>query len=245
MRELFFYVFCFKVVIPPALLPSAAEQSACAAGGRPEGDLRNHPFYRLPVVTPGISDKYFDKAAADAISYVRKRPLHSIVIIKDLLEKRELSKHQFEVIVRETERLYGFAMCKLPLVVPYSQPARVAWILGRVFVLLDTLYCAIQVLGPNAKSAEWWPLLMDRLSPLMHKYIPVCSNRSASCKYIDLCRRLIIALRTYRTGSRPSADVVVGLKRSLFCDIGIFKQTGVSWERWRKDELSWKYSTKC
>lgn len=171
--------------------------------------------------------------------------MHSIIVIKDLLKKRELSKHQFEIMIRETERLYGFAMCNLPLVLPYSQPARLAWTLGRAFLLLDTLYCAVQVLGPNAKSAEWWPKMMEHLSPLMVTSVSIGNNRSASCKYIDICRRLLIALRTYRTGFRPSAEVVVGLKRSLFCDLGIFKQTAVSWERWRRDELSWKYSTKC
>ncbi|CDJ59613.1 hypothetical protein EMWEY_00058260, partial [Eimeria maxima] len=122
--------------------------------------LRTHPFYRLPEVEPLLSGRRFNNLREDEYRPKDQKLIWLLSKCRKLLTKERLTTSELEVLLEKTEQLYRYATGPMPT---YKNTRPAVEILGRVFMVLDTLYCALEVLGNNARRADLWPAVVHHI----------------------------------------------------------------------------------
>lgn len=214
--------------------------SAIVAALQRRESMDNHPFYRLPAKSPPPGNRVFSLVLALTYNQIKSRPFRLLALVKDLLKQDSLNDSSQDALIEAAERLYGYSQNNMPVTAPRKWPYYYVEILGTIFLLVDALFCAAEVLGSNAKKELWWPHLINRVNDAVgafraERWLYFGKQR----KNIELAKALASALDVYKNGRRPSAYTVVNLKRCLLCDPANVKFRSTSWKSWRADDLEW------
>ncbi|CDI86990.1 hypothetical protein, conserved [Eimeria praecox] len=200
--------------------------------------LLNHPFNRLPtlLLEEGASVRRFSPAKAFAPWRVAHAPNTALEHMCRHFAKRTLCATEGDAIVVWAQRVVGHLFHRHQTPVVGVTPADAVDVLGRRYLMLDSLVCAIQVLGPAMRAATWW----DKLVSVIPADV-VLADRSfpyqRSQHYTALAKRLSAAIKVLKSGVRPDAGETVSLKRELF---GInsthpeFRRA--RWDAWRRQD---------
>ncbi|CDJ49566.1 hypothetical protein EBH_0083770 [Eimeria brunetti] len=213
--------------------------------GVPDSVLKMHPFYRYPKTQPAPSTRPFDVELAEALmlSNFRIHPSKALAVCREIMGKQDLSSQDFEQLLFHAERLCGYAMVTMPVGCARQTAKRAIDTLGVIFLVLDTLHCAAEILGQLSMKHVWWTKILRHIETAtytarMHYLVP--GKRSTNA---EIARTLGAALEYYRKGRRPPVRMVVGLKEALLCkpgDSSKFKDK--RWRPWREDAAQWRQS---
>ncbi|CDJ58365.1 hypothetical protein EMWEY_00015350, partial [Eimeria maxima] len=130
--------------------------------GVPDQVLATHPFYRIPGVKQSFRRCFCkENAVSSSLSHVSLVPLLSECRL--LLKKPVLSNEETEALLGYMERLCGYASRLLPTRAPPTLKVFSVEVLGKAFVVLDTLHCAAEVLGQSSKKEQWWPDIVSHI----------------------------------------------------------------------------------
>ncbi|CDJ29792.1 uncharacterized protein EMH_0052720 [Eimeria mitis] len=210
-------------------------------GGVSDEVLLTHPFYRNPGVQLRFSKRTFNQ---DAVEWFRTRKQTSLLLLlkcRYLMKKPSLTTREVESLLTCTERLCGYATTVMPN--DYTvQSAIATW--GKVFIVLDALHCAAEVLGRSSRRDVWWPRVVRHLRDARYFDGPSAQIVEKTSWGSCILNGLSAALDYYRLGHRPPPRLVVSLKLALFL---LPVQTDFrkkKWDPWREDAAEWLESAK-
>ncbi|KAL8438155.1 hypothetical protein ACSSS7_000390 [Eimeria intestinalis] len=211
--------------------PPSSDQ---ARGGRP---FVEHAFSRLPVVPhadPSAYSSIIDRnrsKSKKASSSVQLRVLRKL---RTLLARPTLSPSELQQVAEIAGDLISHLTFEEGGEVPKC-PSYAVEKLGYRFLLLDLTVSALQVLGVP-RSGTWWN---DVISQIGDDYtVPFRKWFDELARFnFNLMTRLTTAIRILKDGDRPDRNLVVHLKRCLFC----CKQSPIRFLRpgydpWREDD---------
>ncbi|CDI82081.1 hypothetical protein, conserved [Eimeria acervulina] len=209
-------------------------QTATGAGGLPG----RHPYYKLPklqreakwnTITFSAELAFSDNVSVN-IPGVVLRNLHNC-FVKDTLSVLEAND-----VIKCCQRLVGHLFACHRATRARFTPAEAVATLGRRYIMLDLLVCAIEVLGPAMDTSMWWGKLVEAVPS--HVIMTSREIVSGRCKgYLALADRLTAAISLLRKGTRPSEEETIALKRELFCSPDAHPEFKMSrWEPWRSDD---------
>ncbi|CDJ47150.1 hypothetical protein, conserved [Eimeria brunetti] len=204
----------------------------------PGGGLANHPFYKLATLQRGVSLDIAQFAPEEVFTptpgvYL---PTSALRRLHKFLTKNTISKFEADEIIRCSQRVASHLYNCHQSSLTYVTPADAVMTLGRRYIVMDLLVCAIQVLGPAMEASVWWEKFAKSIpSDVSLSCVDFPSRRCMS--YIALANRLSLALRLLKQGIRPSPADTISLKRELFCrpeSHPEFKHR--RWDPWRWDD---------
>ncbi|KAL8440886.1 hypothetical protein Emag_007643 [Eimeria magna] len=201
-----------------------------------------HPFVRLPFVPQNAVRRELRLVGVATIPHLKGSLVKMLLVVRNLFAKSVLGIKDVELLMGTAEMLMRYATVKLQ---PRRWPdnaAEIARQAGILFMVLDTLICACQVLGPKAKATRWWNIFAEGFctESLLREPLDFTSNSTYNHK---LARRLLAAIDIYKTGARPDFREVIALKRMLLCSPfspAYFK--GSRWAAWRLDDETFRAS---
>ncbi|CDJ34856.1 LOW QUALITY PROTEIN: uncharacterized protein EMH_0093290 [Eimeria mitis] len=207
----------------------------------PESILRTHPFYRHPQNEHIRISRSFD-ARSRLRPPAQKSPGPALTVCKEILKKLSLSPQDLMQLLKQAERLYGYASQTMALNYRRAQPLYAIETLGAIFLVLDTLYCAAEVLGDYSMKQDWWPSIVHRIEAA--RFVPKKEHLRCdkSVRNLHIALTLDAALEYYRKGIRPPLLMVIGLKEALFCGPGSTRFKSPQWDPWRQDAAQWRVS---
>ncbi|CDJ34258.1 uncharacterized protein EMH_0019470 [Eimeria mitis] len=212
--------------------------------GIPPEVLRTHPFYRHPQRQPPPTRRSFTEKMVLFYAKFQKLPNPALTECREIMKKSSLTLEDFEELVSQAERLCGYAIESMPVAGRRPHPLCVLEALGTIFLVLDTLYCAAEVLGENSGKQWWWPWIVSRLEHARFEQTHECSLSIKSKRNSEVAHALSMALEYYRRGIRPPMIMVIGLKEALFCEERISKFKAILWRAWKEDAEKWRESIK-
>ncbi|CDJ46427.1 hypothetical protein EBH_0066090 [Eimeria brunetti] len=242
----------------PFLNSASVEQTASAAdlpsdaiitwlagsfSGVPHNILRMHPFYRHPKYQPGLNTRSFNAPLATSPASARRNPNSELAKCRDIMRKVSLTPQDLEELLIQAERLCAYATTKMPVKYRRGQAGYAIDTLGTIFLVLDTLHCAAEVLGDKSSKQLWWPLVVRHIESakfVPKKELPTTDRHFRNSK---VARALNTALDYYRRGVRPPAVMVIGLKEALLCEpFPYSKFQDQQWNTWRNDAANFRRS---
>ncbi|CDJ43128.1 hypothetical protein, conserved [Eimeria tenella] len=179
-------------------------------------DIRFHPFCHLPFVDPSQIARTLLPESALTPSYTVDRPLPLMLRAYDLFSRAFLPKNELEVATYIAERLAAYAIHFQTSQLSGRPSSRAIQMLGIRFLIFDVIVSVLELLGQRAEGL-WWEKL-SRSVP--HEYIPTLVNAHLSRKTKTLniyLQKLSAALKTFKSGKRPSCTVLITLKQFLIC----------------------------
>ncbi|KAL8448293.1 hypothetical protein Emed_003823 [Eimeria media] len=196
-----------------------------------------HPFYRLPEVDPvDQQTRRFNPRAATSFGMAFSRAPARLQAIRKLLIMPRLTGPLLEGLALELQLLVAYGCFYEGSSVEGLPMSKAAYTLGRRFLVLDQVLCALQVLG-ESPSGSWWTHFTAAISNdlgdegkkrLFRPYWEF--NR-------DLVRRLSRAIEIMKRGQRLGKEETIRLKRALMClpySPNAFRKS--IWDPWRKDD---------
>ncbi|OEH80221.1 hypothetical protein cyc_02155 [Cyclospora cayetanensis] len=204
---------------------SVTSEGPLLPGGSPSsGSLSEHPFYWLPVGTQGGSMRlrYSERRGLAAIREQFTQVSQLLQSLASLLKRPSLTGKQTKDMLFLAEKLVAYVTTDMALHHRRWGPAKKAELLGLLFLVVDALYCAAEVLGESSGKQIWWPKLMDVVATAKHNVGQSSLPAQGLSQIEELILLLISALDTYSNNQRPSAEVVVALKRQL-----LYAETGI------------------
>ncbi|CDJ53591.1 hypothetical protein EBH_0007920 [Eimeria brunetti] len=207
--------------------------------------LDRHPFYRLPVLAPGVSAAPF---CAEAVTnpppkYATPRVVYACLFsLRDLFLKDTLQQNEALAVRAAAVRLSNHMLRwhTEPLrPMPYSD---IAYQLGRRYLMLDAIYSAILVLGASPESMEAFNKLAQQIPVDAH--VAPDSKCSKTRVNLEIISRVIAALRKLKKGVRPSAEETVRVKRDLFTRLRHRYFKGCQYHWWRLDDQQFRRGKK-
>ena len=237
---------CFLQSTSGAALPSDANVVlhfswlAEVLPGLPDSVLRTHPFYHVPPKQEGDCRRSFDRQFSNAYRSIMVNPHPALNKCREVMKKSSLTTQDLNDLLAQAERLCGYASATMPISYRRGQAAYAMETLGLIFLVLDTLHCAAEVLGDNIMKHLWWPSITRRMesATLVKKrdfVVPGKCYRNA-----EIARTLQCALGYYREGMRPPILMVTGLKQALLCEPSrSSKFKAERWDAWRQDAAEW------
>ena len=206
--------------------------------GVPDQVLATHPFYRIPGVKQSFRRCFCkENAVSSSLSHVSLVPLLSECRL--LLKKPVLSNEETEALLGYMERLCGYASRLLPTRAPPTLKVCSVEVLGKAFVVLDTLHCAAEVLGQSSKKEQWWPDIVSHIENARYMQHVQKTRKSMGAWSNAILNGLDTALEFYRMGERPPLRLVLGLKLALFLSPKSTRLNTSKWDPWRGDALEW------
>ncbi|KAL8448968.1 hypothetical protein Emed_003320 [Eimeria media] len=220
----------FTLVSPESLdLGSSSERLSSTVTNE---NLSTHRNYRIPLVDKeGIKRTFNMSFAFEDKNYKPLMP--TLRHMRALLELQTLNAEQAEQLMIDAENIVSYLVQTQKEAVAHKPVCRALWLLGRRYLLLDGLACAIQALGPAMTARLWWPQLAAMIPCEFRE-----TEQTASPKKfvrITLVLRLSSALKLLKSGIRPTAEETVHLKRDLFSHaftLDYFKSP--MWDDWRE-----------
>ncbi|CDJ52128.1 hypothetical protein EBH_0002840 [Eimeria brunetti] len=203
--------------------------------------LRTHPFYHHPGMQLRLSRRTVN---LNTVEYYRSKRQKVVLLLskfRHLLKKTWLTSEEFDVLVGVTERLCGYAS---GIMLVDSTAKAAIETLGRVFIVMDTLYCAAEVLGQSSRKNAWWPSVRRHLRDT--EFLITASEKifKATTWGSTIISALSVALDYYKMGERPPLRLVVALKLAIFLLPVPTDFLTIKWDPWRKDAEEWLHSIK-
>ncbi|CDJ37550.1 hypothetical protein, conserved [Eimeria tenella] len=205
------------------------------SGSDPEQELVDHIFYRFPSLGKHVKPRKFSLSRAQELKNT-KTCFSTLAYMRSFLQKPHLDSWEADTVVTMSERLVAHLIYYHNTPLTTLTPSEAVAILGRRFLILDALLCAIKALGPAMDAPQWWPQVMPAVPGFWEcKKRHFCVLRSKS--YVLLAHRLSAAVETLKKGDRLGVKETIELKQELFCkesSIPDFKKP--HWDPWRTFE---------
>ena len=212
--------------------------------------LVTHPFYRFPAVQETspteetATIRSFDLRMALSLSTTQRCVGTVLRRCGEILKKDTFTPSDLNELLSNVEALCSFALINMRVSYKHRHARCAIDVMGMIFLVLDTLYCAAEVLGERSMKSVWWPLIVLRIREA--RFVPqTLSSRHARYQgNLDVARTLHAALEHYRRSERPPWPIVLGLKMTLLCTPGsASKFAQPHWSGWRQDHAEWVRST--
>ncbi|CDJ58482.1 hypothetical protein, conserved [Eimeria maxima] len=224
---------------------ASAGSSGTAIGGHSTGlpassgplPLDEHPFYRLPVLAPGVSTPPLSIMESDE-SYGPQGMAHRcLMCLRDLFKKEALGEVDARKAYVSAIRLAKFLLARHRTRVREMPPVRAAYVLGRRYLLLDSIVSVLQVLGNFEESRREWEAFVKLIPTtlVIHKKGGGPSHNLNR----RMVSRLMQALELLKQGKRPSAEETVELKRYLFKCLPTSDFSCMDYNPYRRDDAEW------
>ncbi|KAL8448494.1 hypothetical protein Emed_003674 [Eimeria media] len=219
-----------------AALPPAGPAAGVPPPGPPGGGSGSqHPFVRLPRLEPGVETRPFLPSTMRSASFSSRRSWHLLHGMRRTFRKLQLNDLEAENLVYFSEKLAAHAYHTMQDKVEDLGPFDAVIRLGRKFMALYFLLRASHVLERNWRTQAWWGELMARIP---HEYVFVWERDPRAFQFnASLANDLSAAIEELKRGVLPQPDVIISLKRRLFCmpeSPVNFKQQ--LWDPWRQDD---------
>ena len=212
--------------------------------------LETHPFYRVPTVQAAsptgkrVTIRSLDLRLALSYPARQRLAITALRMSRAILKKDALTAADLNALLPNVESLCAFAITNMPVTYTRAQAKYALETFGMVFLVLDTLFCATEVLGERAMKQSWWPLVLHRIRDATFSPQMINVHTAQQSINLDIARTLHVALGYYSRGERPPAIMVVGLKKALLCTPGsTTKFATLLWDPWREDDEEWIRST--
>ncbi|CDJ68361.1 hypothetical protein, conserved [Eimeria necatrix] len=177
----------------------------------PEQELVDHIFYRLPTLGKHVTPRKFSLTRAQGYKHV-KTCFSTLAYMRAFLEKPRLDAWEADTVVTMSERLVGHLIYYQNTPLSTLTPSEAIAVLGRRFLILDALLCAIEALGPAMEADQWWPQVIPAVPAFWEcKRRHFCVPRTKA--YVLLAHRLSAAVEILKEGNRLGARETVELKR--------------------------------
>ncbi|KAL8441716.1 hypothetical protein Emag_006935 [Eimeria magna] len=193
-----------------------------------------HPFSRLPRVEGGDPSKFSSfvdpglAVSLEATPHVQAPLLRTMA---SLLEKEVLSRSQLQQLGIITQHVLSHLALneRRPL---QECAAFAVESLGHRFLLLDMAVSALQLLGVPC-SGQWWEQMVSNIPD---DYVRPPRRRNVGQTFnVKLLTRLTPAVRMLKSGRRPPPEVLVQIKRCLFCSLhSPIRFLKHAWDEWRE-----------
>ncbi|KAL8446453.1 hypothetical protein Emed_004907 [Eimeria media] len=204
------------------------------AGGRV---VFEHAFSRLPRVKGGDPSAY--SPLINPLSAISSNPTPNIQArllkkLRTMLAQEELSADQMRDLAALTERVLNHLTFNETEELPVCPSLAVAT-LGFRFILLDITVSSLQLLGVP-RSGPWWDHVVSRIPDQYNRSFTRWKEDRAKFN-VDLMIRLTASIRILKSGERPEPNVLVHIKRCLFCcRRSPIRFLNPGWDRWREDD---------
>ncbi|KAL8428980.1 hypothetical protein Efla_007867 [Eimeria flavescens] len=218
--------------------PSSSRASTSTAGVSAQLPLTGflkHPFVRYPRLRPGVKCREFCESMLSFPRIQARQHAPALHRMRALLVEEELDQQQAEELLLLSEQLARYCFMHMRNPVGAVQPAHAAEALGRRFLIYHALYCASQTLNQHWQGTPWWRELGAGFSSDYER-----QRKRYSSTYnvftAKLALDLLEAIIQLKNGETLDDDVVIDLKRRLFCNKkSPLHLRGPQWNAWRKD----------
>ncbi|KAL8443908.1 hypothetical protein Emed_006503 [Eimeria media] len=229
-----------EVPQPSVVDLTSADLGDGSGSGTDHSFNENHPFIRLPLVSPVLALPNFEPMLGRPIlaSYASTEML---LTIRYLFTKESLTAADAELLAASVRSLVRFACFRLGRHVSTKKQSHLIRHLGLSFLVLDAVVCSLTLLGVDMSSAAWWDEFILSFPTNYTASKPWRDNSEKAWHNYKLVKALLTALEIYKTGVRPRAQDVLRLKRMLLCSqhaVSHFK--GSRWNRWRLDDKEFR-----
>ncbi|KAL8435292.1 hypothetical protein Efla_002547 [Eimeria flavescens] len=210
---------------------SAAQQASLPppASVMPFG---SHLYYRLPVLASGSLRRTFNYEFVTKHRPFDRLPIRAVRLMRKYLSKPGLHINEAQELLAASERVANY-VAHTQHTSLYSSPLPDAVDgFGRRYIMLEAIFCTIQVLGPAMVADRWWPQFAERIAAEYPKvHASIYPKRRV---WFNLACRLISALELLKNGVRPSLEDTVQLKRDLFSsELSTNYFQSPMWDEWR------------
>ncbi|CDJ68362.1 hypothetical protein, conserved [Eimeria necatrix] len=192
-----------------------------------------HPFYKLPVLEANAIVRKFCAVNAFGHTILLVHPSSALRFMQTSFAKQRINEREANGIIIESQRIVNHLFNFHRSAVPWRSASKAVLTLGLRYLMLDSLLCAIDLLGPAMDAPQWWTKLVKSIpTKIAIKDLRLQLNRSKH--YALLAERLSAASEAIKRGLRPGARETVALKRDLFCtelSLPLFKKP--QWDIWR------------
>ncbi|CDJ49260.1 hypothetical protein EBH_0058910 [Eimeria brunetti] len=203
-------------------------------------NLGEHPFFRLPSVSPFALVRSFTRKNGTWRQRQTLAEMNAIIAIKDVLKKQQpLMSRDLRWLLENLEHLVEFSLRQEQVVVDNIRPANAVKKLGSALLMTDAMFAAAEVLGAYAKKHEWWQDVMATL-PIYRRPTVVSAAKHSSQQSLMLLQLLQSTLDIYRGGQRPLPLLLVPLKQILLCTDAVPKLRKGNWTRFQRDDADWQ-----
>ncbi|CDI85521.1 hypothetical protein, conserved [Eimeria praecox] len=205
--------------------------------GRPESehdctDLGAHPYVRFPVLDPGVVPRHVNVSVVFASQRPNVSPFPYLHRIRKLYAQKTLNQSNADELVCLIENLVSIVWSQAQMEQRDFRPFTIASTYGMYFLTLDSLVCAMEILGDSMEVPQWWDKFVGVINTKMHFY----SVQGPAGFSRRITKRLGPALEIYKEGKRPPSMEVIALKKLLFCSRdrpNIFRKP--EWIPWQND----------
>ncbi|CDI75088.1 hypothetical protein EPH_0004180 [Eimeria praecox] len=205
-------------------------------------DFRFHPFVRLPLVNPRDVRRSFRADFALVHRFGRSTPMQSYTIMRTLFSKASLTANEVDALMMEAELLASYAAGRLTQPCSRCTANYLVLKLSSIFMVFDHLVCIIELLGDKMNTDSWWPQFVQKFRT--DYSVPEAARMERTGMLNKLLNRLSSALAIYKTGKRPPLEDVVELKRAILTVA--YKGSQLShplWELWIQDDREFSRSS--
>ncbi|CDJ53719.1 hypothetical protein EBH_0008380 [Eimeria brunetti] len=199
--------------------------------------LSIHPYYRLPGLLPGVQTAPFTLRGLKRPMYKAPRLVYdNLNLLRELFFASNLNHGEAGAVRAAALQLASHLLTWHTGVVTETAPKKVAYILGRRFLMLEAVFCAIQVLGATPEAVELW----DELARVVPIYVTFPHKKgygNGFRKNLQIVGKIIAALEKLKAGIRPSPSETVDVKRDIFFKLTNTDFKGGQYDKWREDDL--------
>ncbi|KAL8438163.1 hypothetical protein ACSSS7_000398 [Eimeria intestinalis] len=198
-----------------------------------------HAFSRLPRVQggdPSVHSSLIDPGRACKIKGSPTVQFSALRKLTALLAHDELSPNHLREVATIAQQLVCHLTVNETRQLP-NCPSHAVGVLGFRFLLMDMTVAALHLLGVP-RSGPWWDHMISRIPDKYNRPLKRRVDIVARFNF-NLMTRLTTALRVLKGGQRPQPEVVVHLKRCLFCcTYSPMRFLRPAWDPWRKEDKS-------
>ncbi|KAL8271551.1 hypothetical protein Esti_004586 [Eimeria stiedai] len=238
------------VFMPAGVEPSSNQSTDAGLGGGPpstssaeEGPDRpttkgEHPFFRLPIVDPRDQRRRrFNPEAATSFGLAFSRSPARLHAIRGLLLFPRLTDAQLDELAEQLQMLVAYGCFYEATSVVGLHGSKAVYVLGRRYLVLDYVLCALEVLG-EPPAGPWW----SRFTAAINHDLEDDTGRSRGYRPLwkfnrTLAKKLSLALQILKSGHRLNRQETIELKQLLFCSsFSPSKFRARIWDAWRQDD---------
>ncbi|CDJ37906.1 hypothetical protein, conserved [Eimeria tenella] len=199
--------------------------------------LPMHPFVRLPSVEAGVSPRKLRPSRLFLHQRTNVSAYAYFSTLRELFLRRSLDKGSADAIMDAIEDLADVAWTQTSCRARQIRPALAVSALGRDFLALDFIVCAIQLFRDEMRLHMWWEKFASAFrTNYSFKGSGLRRPRLRNFN-TQLANRLLRVIDIYKQGNRPPLPEVIEIKRLLFCSPLAPKPfTDSPYNPWRNDD---------
>ncbi|KAL8445258.1 hypothetical protein Emag_005147 [Eimeria magna] len=195
---------------------------------------KKHPYVRIPSMLPDVVPTPVNLKAMFSSRGPQRhtfflREAHEILVNKPVLLQQDA-----QYLVQLAELLANHMYNTMSKEITRESPYKVTSLLGRRFLIYDVLYSASAALNLDWPQQAWWKTLAEKVATEVdvRDY-----GKHSNPFYLQLIDDMVKALRLFKSGVRPSEEMIIGIKRRLFCGkYTTYFMRASCWDDWREDD---------